>query len=155
MRPGHKDAQYMFERMGVTLGYETRRSWSRALPTDGVWLLPSSGELFLPEAAAVAIEVAVSEGPKTIKGSIDILAEVSPALGILVIHEVEIRRGLVRKGVDSTVIDRRVTDSMTNALDRVSRHQQRVEVWSYAQLLNNFRLITGEKAPVTLARMAS
>ena len=72
------------------------------MPTDGVWLLPSSG-LYFSEAPAVAVEVSVSEGPKAIKGSIDTLAEVSPALGILVLNEAEIRRCTLVRGTQPDV----------------------------------------------------
>lgn len=152
MRCGHADAQFMFERMGKQLGYKTRRTWTRELPTDGVWLLQGSG-LLLPEVPAIALEVAVSEGPKAIKGSMDILAEVSPALGILVINDVEIRRGELRRGTPAEVVTRRIEGSMAAALDRSTRHQQRIEVWSYGQLQQKYRLITGDQGPATLARL--
>jgi hypothetical protein len=64
----------MFRRLDERLGYKTRLTWSRSLPTDGVWLLPTDGYL-LPETPAAALEVAVSEGPKAIKGSTDTLAQ--------------------------------------------------------------------------------
>jgi hypothetical protein len=154
MKPGHVDAQYLFLELGNVLGYSTRRTWSRSLPTDGVWLVPTD-EFLLPDLPAVALEVAVSEGPKAIKGSIDTLAEVSPALGILLINEVEIRRTGIRRGRDSIEVERGITHKVEAARDRISRHQQRIEVWSYNQLLRRFQLITGITTPPTLARIAA
>jgi hypothetical protein len=154
MKCGHADAQFMFDRLGKALGYRTRRTWSRQLPTDGVWLLPGS-ELLLPDAPAVALEVAVSEGPKQIKGSIDTLAEVSPALGVLVINEREIRRSALRKGIRAEVVERQVEEKFTAARDRITRHQQRITVWSYAELEHRYRLATGEDGPETLARLTT
>lgn len=154
MKVGHADAQYMFLAIGKALHYKTRLTWSRELPTDGVWLLPGDGYL-LPETPAVALEVAVSEGPKAIKGSIDTLAEISPALGVLVINEVEIRRGALRSGVSTASIERGIQARFTAAHDRLSRHQQRLEVWSFEQLARRYRLATGTSAPPTLARLAA
>lgn len=154
MKTGHADAQYMFLELGKSLGFGTRLTWSRKLPTDGIWLL-SDEEYLLPEIPAVALEVAVSEGPKALKGSIDTLAEVSPALGILLINEVEIRRGAVRKGVDPAITERRIQEKFMDAEDRASRHQQRIAIWSYAQLAHRYRLGTGASEPPTLARLAA
>jgi hypothetical protein len=141
----------MFERFGRALGYQTRRTWTRELPTDGVWLMPGSGLLFA-EFPAVAIEVAVSEGPKVIKGSIDTLAEVSPALGVMLINEVEIRRGELRKGRSVEAVERMITDRVAAAKDRASRHQQRIEVWSYQELRRRCELATGSTETQILAR---
>lgn len=143
----------MFEGMGRALGYTVRRSWTRELPTDGVWLLPGVGVL-LPQAPAVALEVAVTEGPKALKGSLDTLAEVSPALGILVINDTEIRRGQLREGIEVNVIEERLAAKVTTVRDRISRMQQRIEVWSYGQLRLKYRLATGHEGPETLARLA-
>ena len=153
MRPGHADAQFMFEATGVALGFRVRRTWSRALPTDGVWLLPSAG-LLLTEAPAVALEVAVTEGPKAIKGSLDTLAEVSPSLGILLINDLEIRRGALRAGIAPDVIEERIAAKFALATDRAQRMQQRIEIWNYGQLRHKYHLATGEGGPETLARVA-
>jgi hypothetical protein len=144
----------MFERLGQALGYTTRRTWTRELPTDGVWLLPESG-LYFAEMPAVAIEVAVSEGPKAVKGSIDTLAELSPALGVLLINELEIRRGELRKGVPAEDIERRLEHRTAAARDRSARHQQRIEIWSYADLRRRYQLATGAQEPETLTRLAT
>ncbi len=153
MRPGHADAQYMFLEIGKALGYRTRLMWSRELPTDGVWLLPGDGYA-LPEVPAVALEVAVSEGPKALRGSIDTLAEISPALGILIINDAEIRRGALREGLSAEVIERRVAERVAAAHNRISRHQQRIDVWGFAQLSRRYQLATGRSGPPMLARIA-
>ena len=93
------------------------------------------------ELPVVALEVVVSESAKTMKGSMDTLAEVSPALGLLVIHELEIRRGMIRQ--------------MEQAQDRITRHQQRIVVWSFAQLQRRFELTTGDGGPVLLRRLVT
>lgn len=144
----------MFLAMGQALGFKTRPTWSRELPTDGVWLV-STDELLLPELPAVALEVAVSEGPKAIKGSIDTLAEVSPALGILVINDAEIRRGAIRKGVDPQTIERRIRSRFDAAHDRARRHQHRLAVWGYDELAQRYRLATGATAPPMLDRLTT
>ena len=154
MKPGHMEAQTMFLEMGKALGFRTRRTWSRQLPTDGVWLV-SGDDHVLPMMPAVALEVAVSEGPKAIKGSIDTLAEISPALGVLVINDAEIRRTAIRKGVDPEKIEERIQSRFAAARERVARHQQRFEIWSQAELLRRYRLIVGAKFPPLPLRRAA
>ncbi len=153
MRTGHKDAQFLFEQLGRSAGYGYRRTWTRALPTDGVWLFDESLSLGA-ELPIAAIEVVVSEGPKTMKGSLDILAEVSPAIGILCVNEVEIRRGLVRRGVPHDNIIDRIARLMMIAHERVARSQQRLAVWTYAQLEQRYRFNTGDTSPALLARIS-
>ena len=154
MKTGHADAQFMFLELGKAVGLATRKTWSRSLPSDGVWLLSASEDL-LPPLPVVALEVAVSEGPKQIKGSIDTLAEISPALAVLVINEVEIRRGALRKGTEIATIERQLKAKIDAAKDRMGRHQQRFELWSYKQLQRRYELATGAEVPETLARQAS
>lgn len=150
MRPGHADAQFMFEALGDALGFKVRRTWSRELPTDGVWLLPTDG--FLPaEAPAVAMEVAVTEGPKAIKGSLDTLAEVSPAMGIVLINDLEIRRSALRDGISANVVEQRIASKFALATDRAARMQQRIEVWNYGQLRRKYCLATGNTNGISLA----
>jgi hypothetical protein len=154
MRCGHADAQFMFAQIGRALGFEVRQTWTRELPTDGVWLFSGTG-MVLPMAPAVALEVAVSEGPKALKGSIDTLAEVSPALGVLMIDDAEIRRGMLRDGIAAEVIDNRLAARFDLVHNRISRSQQRIEIWNYSTLRFKYRLATGRHAPETLARTAT
>jgi len=141
----------MFLELGKALGFDTRKTWSRALPSDGVWLV-SASEYLLPPLPVVALEVAVSEGPKQIKGSIDTLSEISPALAVLVINEVEIRRGALRRGVDVATVERQLKAKIDNARDRIARSQQRFELWSYKQLQRRYELATGIESPEMLNR---
>jgi len=90
MRSGHHEAQVLFERLGQQLGYRARRSWTRQYPTDGVWLLDASHVGF-DELPVAALEVVVSETGKALRGSISTLEMVSPALGILLVQDQEIR----------------------------------------------------------------
>lgn len=154
MRTGHKDAQFLFERLGRAMGYGYRRSWSQILPTDGVWLVDESLSVGT-ELPIAALEVVVSESPKTLKGSLDVLREVSPAIGILCINEVEIRRGLIRGGVAPSVISERIERMLAQARDRVTRSQQRLTVWTYAQLEHRYRFNTGDSQPALLSRLAN
>lgn len=144
----------MFERLGREAGYGYRRTWTAALPTDGLWVMDESLSLgtCLP---ITALEVAVTESPKVIKGSLDTLAEVSPALGILCIHEVEIRRGLIRCGLPAERITARVARCMAMAKDRILRMQQRVIIWSYAEMETRYRFNTGDRAPTLLTRLTT
>jgi hypothetical protein len=154
VKPGHIEAQTMFLQIGEALGYRTRRTWSRQLPTDGVWLLPEEDQV-LPALPAVALEVAVSEGPKAIKGSLDTLAEISPALGVLVINDAEIRRSAIRQGVDPTKIQSRIRSRFAAARERVARHQQHFEIWSHADLLRRYHLAVGATVPPVPIRSAA
>ena len=131
MRAGHRTAQRLFEELGRSQGFEPARSYTRKLPTDGVWLLKRGLVELLP---IVAIEVIVSESPKTVKGSIHTLELVSPALGVLLLENEEIWRRRIRNG-----------DSHENALTHTARllrelaalanqSRQRIEVWTVSQL---------------------
>src|SRR5262245_12601619 len=97
MRNSHRQAQEMFLELGRLQGFAVRRQFSIAYPTDGVWLTKAGHgeEAGLPIAA---IEVVVSESPKTILGSIATLENVSPAIAIVLVHEDEISRRLLRLG---------------------------------------------------------
>lgn len=154
MLTGHKDAQFLFERLGREMGYAYRRTWTVGLPTDGVWMLDETLSVGA-ELPIAALEVVVSEGPKTMKGSIDVLAEVSPALGILCINEVEIRRGLIRRGHSAEIAEKRIASLMAQAEDRIGRSQQRLAVWSYAQLEQRYRFNTGDATHALYARLSN
>src|SRR5262245_37969586 len=142
MRAGHREAQEMFLAMGRALGYQVRRTWSPELPTDGVWLSPAESGGFggLP---VVALEVIVTEGPKTVKGSIQTLATVSPALGVVCVQDEEIRRGLIRAGASPEDVERRLRRQHEHIETQLARSLHRIELWSFGQLRRRFRLITG------------
>ena len=64
----HKKTQDQFMQLGKKLGYAVRRSWSRDLPTDGVWL--TDCPLSLDGQILVAAEVLASEKGKVMLGSL-------------------------------------------------------------------------------------
>jgi hypothetical protein len=138
----------MFLAMGHALGYQARRTWSAELPTDGVWLSPAGGGPFggLP---VVALEVIVTEGPKTVKGSIQTLAAVSPALGLVCLQEEEIRRGLIRRGIGPQEVERRLARQQDQIGEQLRRCPHRIELWSFGQLRRRYRLITGRRSLLT------
>jgi hypothetical protein len=140
MRYGHKEAQRLFDELGNGLGYETRRSFSRAYPTDGVWLVRTGrpyGEL-----PFVALEVVVSEGAKSTRGSISTLELVSPALGVILIQEEEIRRGLIARGADSETVERKLAQQSERVHELAARSRQRLQIWNMEQLRRQHRLRT-------------
>jgi len=87
-----------------------------------------------------ALEVANSESPKVIKGSLTTLA-VSPSLGILVIQEEDIRRRLIRTGESPEFSDKYVEKKLADARELARKFHQRIEVWSFAQLKARCRLL--------------
>jgi hypothetical protein len=148
LRAGHREAQDMFLAMGRALGYQTRRTWSAELPTDGVWVSPlaSAPAGGLP---IVALEVIVTEGPKTAKGSIQTLAAVSPALGIVCLQDEEIRRGLIRAGVIPQEAERRLLRQHDLIEEQFRRCTQRIELWSFGNLRRRYQVITGRQSLLT------
>jgi hypothetical protein len=141
LRSGHREAQIMFEEIGRGLGYEVRRTWSRNLPTDGVWLGVLDGPL--GDLPMVAIEVVVSEGLKSVRGSLHTLTAVSPALGILCLQDEEIRRGLIRAGLPSVHAARRLERQRGEIEQEAERWPQRIEVWGFSKLRRLYQLTTG------------
>lgn len=131
MTKAHRDAQSIFCGLGRALGYIPRLTFSVALPTDGVWLTESVAETVVPVAA---IEVLVSESRKTILGSVLTLELVSPALGIVLVHEAELRRRHVRNGGSGLEADRRVRMVREHAQHVADASRQRLEVWSFQEL---------------------
>jgi hypothetical protein len=142
MTQAHRDAQTIFRELGAALGYTPTASFSPTLPTDGVWTVAAP----LPNSAplpVVAVEVVVSESRKTVRGSILTLEMVSPALGVLLIHEDELRRRHIRAGGTSAEADRRVESVRSHALEFASTSRRRIEVWSFAVLRQRFQEVTG------------
>jgi hypothetical protein len=142
LRIGHAEAQAMFHHMGRVLEYTVSKTWTRDLPTDGVWL-SGPGHIGIGRLPVVALEVVVTESPKQVRGSIATLTAVSPALGILLLQEEEIRRGLIRKGVEAVEIERRLARQQSQVEDQINRSQQRLELWSYARLRRRYEVVTG------------
>jgi hypothetical protein len=121
----------MFRDLGQALGYTPKLTFSAALPTDGVWLAEPVAGTAVP---VVAIEVLVSESRKTIRGSVLTLELVSPALGIVLVHEEELRRRHIRSGGSAFEADRRVQLVRQQAEQLAGAARQRLEVWSFQQL---------------------
>lgn len=145
MTSGHKEGQALFEALGRRYGYEVRRSYSKCLPTDGVWYTDRQFGA-LPPVPVVAIEVVVSESRKSIRGSVVTLELVSPALGILLIHEEEMRRRLVRGGATQETVTARVAAARTHAREFAVNARQRIEIWSFADLVRLYRNATGDRS---------
>lgn len=133
VRHGHREAQDMFLELGKALGFETARIYTRGDPTDGVWLF-GSGAGMLKGLPAVAVEVVVSESSKAIGGSIHRLEIVSPVLGILVVHEEEIRRRLTRAGAKDAGIAAAIARDVLTIDEHIHHSKQRLQRWTFAQL---------------------
>lgn len=150
MTRGHRDAQTTFCDLGRARGFTPKLTFSPTLPTDGVWLAESVAGTVMP---VVAIEVLVSESRKTIRGSVLTLELVSPALGIVLVHEEELRRRHIRSGGSGAEADRRVQMVRQQAEQLAAASRQRLEVWSFQQLRLAHARATGEgQASVSRAR---
>jgi hypothetical protein len=133
MRVSHRQAQDLFLALGNHRGFSVRRQYSKSYPTDGVWLT-SLGREEGVEVPVAAIEVVCSESPKTILGSVATLITVSPSTGIVLLHEEEISRRMVRDGASR----RDVVDYLARSAQRIDAEiattKQRIERWSFACL---------------------
>jgi hypothetical protein len=132
MRAGHRHAQDQFLAAGSALGYRTRRTYSAEFPTDGVWLLKDC--LLGRDIGVAAIEVIVTENKKTRQGSIHVLESVSPAVGIVLLHDEEIRRGMWRDGATDSDIEREINHREEHLRRLAEQSKQRIEVWRTANL---------------------
>lgn len=138
MTPGHSEAQKLFLQIGAVKGHTTRVTFSSDLPTDGVWLVTSGiGDDLVP---LVAIEVIVSEDVKRWRGSIATLEAVSPATGILLLQDEEIRRRMIRKGTNPVETERLIEQTRRSIQHAISRSRQRLVVMTMSQLRNLRRL---------------
>ena len=153
MKPAHQETQKMFEEIGRSRGLRTRRSWSTSAPSDGVWL--ASAVPGVTDLPLVAVEVSCTEGPKALRGSVAVLEEISPALGVLVLHEDQVRRGALADGRSSEEADRKVERLQGIAAQSVLTSRQRLEVWSFEQLQREYRLATGGGSIYELAPKAT
>lgn len=114
------------------MGYETRLTFTREWPTDGVWL--QGGEFGpLRGQPIVAVEVVVSESKKVRSGSVATLEYVSPLLGVILVQDEEIRRRLSRtKSPERVEAElRRLVETMQAA---TAGSRQRIEVWTMSML---------------------
>jgi hypothetical protein len=127
MTSGHREAQALFEDLGRELGYTVKRSFSRRHPTDGIWMPGGRGPRYCA-IPVIAMEVIVSESRKTMRGSLVTLECVSPALGIFLVHEEEMRRRMIRRGVHPDTAVARIAAIREHALELAAGSRQRVEV---------------------------
>jgi hypothetical protein len=139
MRQGHRTAQDQFLALGERHGYVTRRTYSRRFPSDGVWLTPPGHGDGLAGLPVVALEVVVSESPKTILGSIGVLEQIAPALGVILLHEDEITRRLIRDGHSRAAVSRYLDRAQDRIDTHISSSRHRIERWSaeYLESLYN------------------
>ncbi len=133
MRHGHREAQDRFLELGTALGFDAARTYTRAHPTDGVWVFGRETGM-LKGLPAAAVEVIVSESSKAIGGSVHRLEIVSPVLGILVVHEEEIRRRLTRAGASDAHIAAAIARDALTIDEHIHHSKQRLQRWTFAQL---------------------
>jgi hypothetical protein len=133
MTNGHKQAQRLFEIIGLSLGFKFCQNWSQSTPGDGSWLWNTCvlRDSVFPIAT---IEVAVSESLKRLRGSISTIELISPSLGVLLIQEEEIRRGLLRKGIEAVKAENIISNIITTMEKEVSMSKQRIEIWTMKEL---------------------
>ena len=93
----------------------------------------------------------MSEGKKAMRGSIATLEAVSPAWGIVILNEEEIRRGLIRNQYDLDVIDRIIQQKVQQLNEFISTSKQRIDVWRFGQLRRRHQLAAGVTSPVRAA----
>ncbi len=122
----------MFIEIGRAMSHEVRRTFSGSQPGDGVWIERRPG--ILQGLPLAAIEVLVSESPKSICGSIHRLEVISPVLGIILVHEDEIRRRLTRLGLNPARIASAITRDTSLVDSCLATSKQRIQRWSFAQL---------------------
>lgn len=146
MKPGHKHSQQIFFEMGKILGYKPKKSFTAELPTDGIWTVQHPLNL-MDKLPVAAIEVVVSESPKTIRGSVRTLEDVSPLLAIILIHEGEItRRNIIKGGTLETSLEK--IEAIHNMLvQEVLMSQQRFEIWT-EHTLNRWHSIVQNRITV-------
>ena len=137
MNYGHKKTQDNFMQLGKRLGYAVRRSWSRDLPTDGVWLTdcPLSLDGQIPFVAA---EVLASEKGKVILGSLATLERVNPAIALVIIADDEYRRRLYKKGMGVEDVEVAVANFVEKVRAAVSGRIQRFKVCTASGLERRF-----------------
>ena len=132
MTPGHKEVQDIFLNAGEALGYKTQRAFNSYLPSDGIWL--HNNNVFSEPLPFIALEVIVSESRKSLIGSVTTLEEISPTIGILLVHDKEIHRVNARKGVDMNIIHRKIDLYLDHLTKLSNRSRQRLVVWTFENL---------------------
>jgi hypothetical protein len=80
------------------------------------------------------------------RGSLVTLECVSPALGILLVHEEEMRRRMVRRGTHPDIAVARIAAIREHVLELATGSRQRIEVWSFARLARRYQAATGARS---------
>lgn len=139
MLQGHREAQNRFLALGERHGFSTRRSYSTHFPSDGVWLTRSAHGDQLGDLPVVAIEVVVSESPKMILGSIAVLERIGASLGVILVHEDEIARRLIRDGCSRGELADYLQRTQVFIDLHIASSRHRLQRWSnqYMQYLYN------------------
>ena len=141
MTNGHREAQEKFLALGHALGFGVSRTWTQRNPTDGVWYVDVGG-LRDNRMPLVAAEVVVSEGKKSLRGSISTLEQVSPALAVIIVQDDEIRRRLIRQGVCTEAAKKQCDHVRHIAESECLIGRQRFEIWSYGELHRRHAVMT-------------
>lgn len=147
MRNGHKEAQEMFLNLGKAKGFIVSKTFSKELPTDGVWFIKHP--LDETNVPFVAIEVIASETPKQIIGSIGILKQVKPMIAIVLLHESEMARKSVLRHASSEKVKSSIARKYQIIQHEIQNSQQRFVIWNehnlsywtnlYLPVLNNYK----------------
>jgi hypothetical protein len=145
MRSAHREAQDLFAAVGIRIGFDVRRNFTNATPTDGVWLLRSPLQR-LNGTPIVAMEVPITESMKSLRGSISTLEAVSPSVAVLLVHDEDMRRRMIARGVAEDVADRDVASVGERIKSLISSSRQRFEIWSVGDLRRHFRKLTGKES---------
>jgi hypothetical protein len=109
------------------------RTFSRRWPTDGLWY-PSHRDGLTDGLPLAAVEVLVSEGAKSIRGSVGVLEAVSPVLGVVVLHDEDIARRLRQKGKTEAAIAEALDCINDQIEDHIEHTRQRIQLWTFSQL---------------------
>ena len=145
MTPRHRSAQDMLIEMGDVQGYTTTKTFTKETPGDAVWLVPV-GEAAPGEPGGLvpvlAAEVVVSEGKKSIRGSISTLEDISPAVGVIVVHTDEVVASRIRRGIKPVAARRDADQKLELARRLAAKSRQRVEVWDSKTLQYKYHLAT-------------
>jgi hypothetical protein len=84
----------------------------------------------------------VTEGAKSIRGSVGVLEAVSPALGILILQDDDIARRLRTAGRAEEYVERSIENTKAAIEDHIKSTRQRLELWTYSQLVRSHELAT-------------
>jgi hypothetical protein len=105
--------------------------------------MPGPNHVDFGRLPLVAAEIIVSESQKALRGSVTTLEMVSPAFGLLLLHNEEIRRMLVGAGASPDQARNHVLRLKGQVEDLAARSRQRLEVWTFGRLRHRYESLTG------------